>query len=143
MIFKKLAALISNTTARVMTKSTMVATTHALGWAIYADGKVEDNELAAAAKFAKNHPKLSQFGGEFNKQLDAVLNGFDDSVRMARVAAKRAIQDFSNSATNEEKEDLMIAVLDLFESDGNFDDDEKAVADEIAQILNYNWKDLM
>lgn len=142
-IFAKLANLISGTTGRALNKQTMVAISHALAWGIYADGKVDDNELEQAEKFAKNHPKLKVFGGEFNRQLDTVMNGFDDSPRMAKVAAKRAIADFAASATFEEKEDLTIALLDLFESDGSFDDAEKAVATEISNLTGYDWKNLM
>lgn len=142
-LFAKLQTLISGTAGRALNKGTMIATTHALGWAVFADGKVEDDELESAMKFAKNHPKLKVFGGEFNKALDSVISSFEDSPRMAKVAARRAIADFAKTATHEEKEDLTIALLDLFESDGNFDADEQAVADEISTITGYDWKQLM
>lgn len=142
-VFAKLKNLVSATATRAMNKSAMIATCHALGWAIYADGVVEDAELESAMRTARNSPRLNAFGGEFNRTLDGVLQGFKDSSRMAKVAAKRHISEFAANATGEEREDVLIQTLDMLESDGNFGDDEKKMVEELAGILGLNYQNYM
>lgn len=139
-MFSKLKSAIFGNASRAMNKTTMIATCHGLCRVIYADGVVDDAELGAAMRIARNNPKLSAFGGEFNREMDKVLAAFKDSPRMGRVAANRALQDFSVSASEEEKEDLLIACLDMVEADGKVDQEELDVAAEIAAILGLDMK---
>lgn len=142
-MFAKLSALIKNTAGRAMNKSTMVATCHGMGRMIYADGVVEDAELAAAMAIAKANPKLNAFGGDFNRELDRVLDSWETSKRQARVASNRAIQDWAGTASPEDREDFLIAVLDLMESDGDTAPEELAVARELAGFVGLNVENFL
>lgn len=139
-MFDKLKNLITGTATRAMGKGAMVTTCHALGWAIYADGVVEEAELISAKKSAKNKPRLAAFGGEFDRTLEGVLNAFEDSPRMAKIEAKRAIGEFMKTATVADREDVIIQTLDLLESDGQFGEDEKAMVTELASLLQLDIK---
>lgn len=134
-MFASIKARFANKAARSMNKATMVATCHALGRVVYADGTVDDAELERAMTIFRNNPKLAAFGGDSNREFDRVLDAFKDSARMGRVAANRAIADFAAGASIEDKEDLLISCLDMGEADGTFDGDEKAVCEEIATML--------
>ncbi|MGL5014407.1 MAG: TerB family tellurite resistance protein [Bacteroidales bacterium] len=141
-MFSKIRGLFSDV-KRAMSSSTVDATAHALGWAVYADGSADDKELASAQKFVERSDKLASVRGTFVKQFDKVLDGWEESPRQARVQAKRVLESFAKGASKEDKEDLMMAMLDLFESDGNFDDDEKAVAKEVSTMLDLDLAKLM
>ena len=133
-MFSKIRGLFSDV-KRAMSSSAVDVTAHALAWAVYADGTADDKELASAQKFVERSEKLANVRSAFIKAFDARLDAWEDSPRQSRVQAKREIEAFAKGASQEDKEDLLIAMLDLFESDKNFDDDEKAVAQEVSTML--------
>lgn len=139
-MFANLKAFFTNTAGRVMNKTTMVATARGMAEMIYADGVVEDAELVAAKKVFQNNPKLAVFGGEAIKELDTALDQWEGSQRMARVETSRALTEWVKNATHEDKEDFLISVLDLMDSDGDQDPAEMKVAQKYADLTGLNLK---
>lgn len=134
MAFAKIAAFFKSTAGRAMNKSTMLATAQGFAAMIYADGKVENDELEAAYEIFRKNPKLSVFGKDAVKELDKALDQWDDSVRKARLDTERALNNWVKSATTEEKEDFLVSILDLMDSDGDQDPAEMKLAKEYAAL---------
>lgn len=136
--FAKIKAFFANTAGRAMNNSTMKATAQGFAAMIYADGMVEDAELEAAYGIFKKNPKLSVFGNEAVKELDAALDLWETSKRQARVNTNRALEAWVANASAEDKEDFLISVLDLMDSDGDQDPAEMEVAKNFAQLTGLN-----
>lgn len=133
-MFAKLKALFQNTAGRAMNKGTMKATSLAMAEMINADGKVDDNELVTAKNIFKRNPKLAVFGAESIRELDSALDMWEESARQARATTNRSIEEWMKGATAEDKEDLMISLLDLMDSDGEVDPAELRVAEKYAGL---------
>lgn len=137
-MLKKIAALFASTAGRAMNNTTMKATAQGFAAMIYADGVVEDSELEAAYGIFKKNPKLSVFGAEAVRELDVALDLWETSKRQARVNTNRALEAWVQTASAEDKEDFLISVLDLMDSDGDQDPAELEVAKQFASLTGLN-----
>lgn len=142
-MFANLKAIFTKTAGRALNKATMLAATKGMAEMVYADGVVDDAELVAAKKIMTQNPKLSVFGGEAVAEFDKALDKWEESKRMARVETDRALADWVASATHEEKEDFLICILDLMDSDGDQDPAEMKVAEKYAGLTGLNLKNYM
>ena len=142
-MFAKIAAFFTNTAGRAMNKTAMVATAQGFAAMIYADGKVENNELEAAYDIFRKNPKLSVFGNDAVKELDAALDQWENSVRKARLDTDRALEAWVKTATLEDKQDFLVSVLDLMDSDGDQDEAELALAKKFAALTGLKLEDFI
>ncbi|MGL5564847.1 MAG: TerB family tellurite resistance protein [Plesiomonas sp.] len=142
-MFAKIAAFFANTAGRAMNKTTMVATAQGFAAMIYADGKVESNELEAAYDIFRKNPKLAVFGNEAVRELDAALDQWENSVRKARLDTDRALDAWVKTATLEEKQDFLVSILDLMDSDGDQDEAELALAKKFAALTGLDLGDYL
>lgn len=143
MAFAKIAAFFNKTAGRALNKATMLAATKGMAEMVYADGVVENDELLAAKKIMTENPKLKVFGGEAIAEFDKALDKWEESKRMARVETDRALADWVATASHEEKEDFLICILDLMDSDGDQDPAEVKVAEKYAALTGLNLKNYL
>lgn len=105
-----------------------------------ADGEISAPEKQKMVKFIETHEALSIF------TTSDVIKAFQDFVSQIEfdkdIGDAKAYAALSKLKSNEEASRLVMRmILSIAASDGNFDDDEKRVAQKIARELNLNTSD--
>lgn len=134
-MLKDFAAKFAGIIGRVMNKGTMTCAVQGFAWMIAADGKIEDDEVITAHRKIERNEKLKVFGREAKVALDKAIAEWQEAPRAARLETERAIQDWAKTATLEDKEDFLVAILDVMEGDGDAHPAEMAVAQKISGYI--------
>ncbi len=142
-MFKKVSDFFTTTAGRAMNKSTMLATTYGMAEMIYADGVVDDDELAQAWKIFDRNPKLAVFGADATKSLSSCLAMWKDDKMHARLETGRAIDAWLKGASKEDREDFLVSMLGLMEADDKRDDAEMAVAKKYAEKVGLKLEEYL
>ena len=99
-----------------------------------ADGSVDDSEIDAAIKSVTSNESLNtafsntEITGCIEKMLDRAAGG-----RVGRRALMKEIEDVQASA--DEGEIVLLTALDIADADGEIDDKERKVLDDIASVF--------
>lgn len=97
----------------------------------FADGDCSADELNKLSNIVENNPNLKHFGSEIGKTIDSYAAQYESSARMAKLNLMKEVTDVS--ASEDEKQQVLIIAIDIAEADGQIDDDERAVLDMIAK----------
>jgi tellurite resistance protein TerB len=105
-----------------------------------ADGEISASEKQKMVKFIESHEALSIF------TTSDVIKAFQDFVSQIEfdkdIGDAKAYESIRKLKSNDEAARLVMRmILSIAASDGNFDDDEKAVARKVAQELNLKASD--
>lgn len=104
-----------------------------------ADGDIDDDELLKLDKQLQANPCMSAFGPEIGKEVNRFTAMLEAGFRTGKAKILREIKDI---ATNkEEAEDVFLAAIEMAESDGEVDADEKKILSEIGKILGLSLRD--
>lgn len=135
-MLKVLTAAVTKVLGRAMNKGTMQAAVKGFAWMIAADGKIEDNEVIIAHEKLAANRKLQHFGQEAIIELDKAIDLWSKSPRGARLDTQRALAEWAKTASFEEREDFLVAILDVMDGDGEAHPAEKAVAEQLAAMVD-------
>lgn len=135
-MLKQITAAVGKILGRAMNKGTMTCAVKGFAWMIAADGKIEDSEVITAHRKLETNEKLKVFGKEALVELDKAIDLWTESPRAARLDTTRAIQDWARTATFEDREDFLVAILDVMDGDGNQDPKELEVARSLANMVD-------
>lgn len=105
---------------------------------IYADGSVEDSELASLEALIAANPSLGHFGSEIGVTISKFTDMFDAGYRMGKMKVLREIDDVKT--TPQEAEEVFVTMLTIAEADGEVDAKEEAVLREVAKTLGIDLK---
>ena len=102
-----------------------------------ADGEISSSEKQKMIKFIENHDALSVF------TTKDVIDAFQDYVTQLEfdkdIGEAKAYADLAKLKSNVEASRLVMRmIISIAASDGDFDADEKEVANKIANELNLN-----
>ncbi len=132
-LFGKKAKEAANAVAKMENKDLM----EALGWgsmmAVYCNGTPKTEDLDKAVEMVTNHPAMAAFKADLPAFLDKVKETFERDYRSGKIQALREIADIT--ASEEEKQDLIIVLLAVVEADGDVDDKEQGTLEEVASKI--------
>lgn len=107
-----------------------------------ADGDVSDDEIDSTLKAVAANAVLSN--GFSSPQITRTAEAMLKRAAGGRVGRSGLYAELDDIAANHDMaEAVVLATLDVAESDGNIDADEKVVLEKIAERLKVNLKKLM
>lgn len=109
---------------------------------VYVDGKAEDHEIDAGMKAVMANATLTDSFNvrEIEQCMDAMLTRAQGG-RTGRNGLYREIDDVASDP--DKSEAVMLAILDVVESDGEIDDKEMALLESLGKRLSIDIKKLM
>ncbi|EMK1731280.1 tellurite resistance TerB family protein [Salmonella enterica] len=99
----------------------------------FADGECSNVEKAAVDQVLRANPVLGSFTSEIQAISQTIISQLEANYKIGRLAAYREIEDCKGD--QREAEDVLVTAIAIAEADGNVEDKEKAVLDEIANRL--------
>lgn len=99
-----------------------------------ADGKVDDSEIDATIKAISANESLNS--GFDNRTIEQVANRMIDRANGGRVGRNGLYKEIDDIAADKDMSEIvLLTALDIADADGNMDDKEKAVLENIAKRL--------
>lgn len=129
-MFGKKAKEAAAKVAKMENKDLMEALANGSLLAAYCNGTPKTEDLEKAREMVINHPSMAAFSTELPSFMDKVEETFKRDFRSGKIQALREIADIT--ASEEEKQDLIIVLLSVVEADGEIDDKEQNMLEEIA-----------
>jgi tellurite resistance protein TerB len=105
----------------------------------YADGTVEDSELANLEAQIQANPSMEHFGAEIGKTINRFMGMFDAGFRLGKMKVLREIADIKTNP--EEAEEVFVSMITIAEADGEIDAKEIEVLKEVGKALGLSLKD--
>ncbi|MDQ2066717.1 TerB family tellurite resistance protein [Xinfangfangia sp. CPCC 101601] len=104
-----------------------------------ADGDIEDEEVVAVLAALENHPVLSKSfkSSEIERIADTMLKRAKAGAA-GRLGLMREIEEAKARSSVEDLEMLLVIAIDVSNSDGEMEPQEKVVLGKIAKTLNLN-----
>lgn len=99
----------------------------------YADGDCSNVEKAAVDQALRANPVLGAFTSEIQSISQTIIAQLDANYKVGRLAAYREIEDCKGD--QREAEDVLVTAIAIAEADGNIEEQEKKVLDEVANRL--------
>jgi tellurite resistance protein TerB len=96
----------------------------------FADGDCSDDELVNLEKLIQSNENLKHFGGDINTEIARFTAMFEAGPRMGKMKAMRELDDIT--ASQEEKEEAFVMMLEIAEADGEIDDKEMTILKEVG-----------
>ncbi|MCS2154746.1 tellurite resistance TerB family protein [Scandinavium goeteborgense] len=105
-----------------------------------ADGELEAPELARIEAIIQTNDKLNHFGGEASVLIAKCKDKFEEvGFGVLKMEAKRQISDVKSS--EEEREEVFANIIAVAMADGEIEDSERKVLEEIGRLLNLRIED--
>lgn len=141
-MFKSKAREARATMAKLENKDLMEAIVAASVLVAAADGDLEASELDKVDKLLKTNKQLNHFGAE----ITSTLNGFKEQFteggfRIIRQNAFRELEDIKHNPRDAET--VVNIILTVAEADGEIEDAEMKVLEDIAGRLGVRIKDFL
>ena len=105
----------------------------------YADGELEDEEIAAIDGIISNSKALQAFGNEPSAEFDRLCKVMDSGYRMGRLGAMKEISDCKNN--KEDAEMVLVMAIEVAFADGEMEPEEEKELNAIAQKLGLRLQD--
>jgi tellurite resistance protein TerB len=99
----------------------------------YADGECSNAEKASVDQVLRANPVLGAFTSEIQGISQTIIAQLDANYKVGRLAAYREIEDCKGD--QREAEDVLVTAIAIAEADGEIQEAEKKVLDEIANRL--------
>ncbi|MCW1825727.1 tellurite resistance TerB family protein [Enterobacter asburiae] len=99
----------------------------------YADGECSNVEKASVDQVLRANPVLGAFTSEIQGISQTIIAQLDANYKVGRLAAYREIEDCKGD--QREAEDVLVTAIAIAEADGEIQEAEKKVLDEIANRL--------
>lgn len=105
----------------------------------YADGELEDSELANLEAQIQANPSLDHFGPEIGKTINRFTAMFDAGFRIGKMKVLREIADIKN--TPQEAEEVFVTMITIAEADGEIEPAELEILKEVGRVLGVSLKE--
>lgn len=102
-----------------------------------ADGEVEKEELDKMTKLLSINDKLSTFKSEIATTVQKYSDTLDVDFKFGK---KKMLDELADITDQDQAEEIMLMVLAVASADGEVDDKETSVMEEIAKALNVSLK---
>ncbi|HEO9810810.1 TPA: tellurite resistance TerB family protein [Klebsiella variicola] len=99
----------------------------------YADGECSNVEKASVDQVLRANPVLGAFTSEIQGISQTIIAQLDANYKVGRLAAYREIEDCKGD--QREAEDVLVTAIAIAEADGDIQEAEKKVLEEIANRL--------
>lgn len=107
----------------------------------FADGDCEDSELKKLDEVLRSSKALEGFGPELTDTINRFTARLKAGYRIGRMEILREINDVKSDQN--EKEDVLLAMITVAESDGEIEPEEKKELDQVAQRLGLRIEDFI
>ena len=107
----------------------------------FADGDCEDSELKKLDEVLRSSTALEGFGSELTETINRFTARLKAGYRIGRMEILREINDVKSDQN--EKEDVLLAMITVAESDGEIEPEEKKELDQVAQRLGLRIEDFI
>ena len=107
----------------------------------FADGDCEDSELKKLDEVLRSSKALEGFGSELTETINRFTARLKAGYRIGRMEILREINDVKSDQN--EKEDVLLAMITVAESDGEIEPEEKKELDQVAQRLGLRIEDFI
>lgn len=104
-----------------------------------ADGEIEKEESAKIDQLLRTNKSLSHFGSEITELVNRFTELLQADFRSGKLQIMREIGDIQGD--QQEKEDLVVMMLAIAESDGEIEEKERQVMDAVCQKLGMRLSD--
>lgn len=102
----------------------------------YADGSFSDEEQKKLEGIIASNSNLAHFGSEIGKTIDQYCLMFEAGVRTARMKLMKEIEDLESN--EDQKIEAFLIMIDIADSDGEIDEKELEVLQNIGRTLGLN-----
>ncbi|ELN2579134.1 tellurite resistance TerB family protein [Enterobacter kobei] len=99
----------------------------------YADGESSNVEKASVDQVLRANPVLGAFTSEIQGISQTIIAQLDANYKVGRLAAYREIEDCKGD--QREAEDVLVTAIAIAEADGEIQEAEKKVLEEVANRL--------
>lgn len=139
--FGKKAVVAKENLKRLENKDLMEAMVGGCMLIAFADGECEESELKKIDQILSSSKALEGFGNEINITIDRYAKRLEAGYRIGRMEILREIDDVKGS--QQEKEDVFLAMLTVYEADGEIEEAERKELDAVAKRLGLRVEDYM
>lgn len=136
--FGKKTASAGRTVTKMKNRDTVEGVVWGAVWVAFADGNFSKDEKSSLIASLKAIPALAVFAGEVTGMVDRAVALFDTGVRMGKQEAKRQLADLANDPENAAT--VMNVVLTVAD-EGEIDDKERKILEDIAAAMNLSLSD--
>lgn len=105
----------------------------------YADGQLEDEELANLEAQITANPSLDHFGPEIGKTINRFTSMFEAGFRVGQMKVLREIADIKSSP--QEAEEVFVTMITIAEADGEIEPAELEVLKRVGRELGISLKE--
>ena len=137
----KAGAAISEKAVKAENKDLMEAMVGAATLIAFADGELEDEEIAAIDAILKNTKALQAFGSEPAQEFDRLCTVLGAGYRMGRLEVMKEISDVKGN--KDESEMVLVMAIEVAYADGECEPEETKELEAIAQKLGLRLTDYM
>jgi len=138
---KGAGAELANKSIKAENKDLMEAMVSAAALIAFADGELEDEELAKIGKIIDSSKALEAFGTEATQYLDKQCATLEASYRMGRLDVMKEIADCKGN--KDESEMVLIMAIEVAFADGEMEPEEEKELTAIAGKLGLKLADYL
>lgn len=107
-----------------------------------ADGELEVSELDKIDKLLKTNKQMAHFGSEITRVLGEFKEQFTDGgFRVIKMNALRELEDVKHNP--KDAETVMVTMLTVAEADGEIEEAEMKILEQVATLLGVRLKDML
>lgn len=141
-IFGKKAAAAKASLKKLENRDLMEAIAYGSMLVAAADNELETSELTRIEAIIQTNDKLSHFGSEASMLLAKCKEKFEQvGFGVLKMEAKRQIADIK--ASEEEREEVFVNIIAIAMADGEIEEPERKVLEEIGRMLNLRLEDYL
>ncbi|WP_064702640.1 tellurite resistance TerB family protein [Halomonas caseinilytica] len=104
-----------------------------------ADGEIEQEETDKLDQLLRSNQRLQGFGGEITQTIQRFRDQLEAGFQVGRLQILREIGDIASD--REHAEEVLVNMITIAGSDGEFEDEEVVVIKEVAGKLGLNPTD--
>ncbi|SEN66576.1 tellurite resistance TerB family protein, partial [Halomonas caseinilytica] len=101
-----------------------------------ADGEIEQEETDKLDQLLRSNQRLQGFGGEITQTIQRFRDQLEAGFQVGRLQILREIGDIASD--REHAEEVLVNMITIAGSDGEFEDEEVVVIKEVAGKLGLN-----
>lgn len=106
-----------------------------------ADGEIEQSEIQKLDQLLRSNSNLQHFGAEITATINRFTEQLNAGFRVGRLNIMREIADIQGNP--EDKETVFVNMLTIAEADGEIEEAEMKVLEEVGRVLGLRVQDYL